>query len=450
MNTSVESIDCFETQSRNNNADTAPSTPSSSSDYITGEADDSSDSRGPIPCTLKSVENLLSVTKAMGEDDLQELINKCKQMVLESAECSEERKWLVRRLIELRLRAQEIRETSNANVLETCVILGHHFSPQKYYISTSGSVYCDHCSGGIWTMLQSWYMCNDCGFCCHLKCMTSICRVCVHVVASEAGGYTYTKDICPERGLSAQAYRCAECNTRITFKSGWIEPRLCDYTGLYYCQRCHWNSVAVIPARIIRNWDMEPRKVSRAAYQLLTLLQNKPVLMLDKLNQKLFSFIPDLSLIKRLREELQMMKQYLVICPEASTQGLPWKSGLRTHMLESSGNYSVKDLVDLENGILVDEIQIAYNAMKTHITETCRLCKARGHHCEICGNDEIIYPWDTTATMCQLCSTVYHRLCRSKRNHCCPKCLRIQQRQSTDIGAAITKNDNTDNCDSTA
>lgn len=47
--------------------------------------------------------------------------------------------------------------------------------------------------------------------------MTSICRVCVHVVASEAGGYNYTKDICPERGLSAQAYRCAECNTKITF-----------------------------------------------------------------------------------------------------------------------------------------------------------------------------------------------------------------------------------------
>lgn len=57
----------------------------------------------------------------------------------------------------------------------------------------------------------------DCGFSCHLKCMPSICRVCVHVIASEAGGYTYTKDICPERGLSAQGYRCAECNTRITF-----------------------------------------------------------------------------------------------------------------------------------------------------------------------------------------------------------------------------------------
>lgn len=59
------------------------------------------------------------------------------------------------------------------------------------------------------------------------------------------------------------------------------------------------------------------------------------------------------------------------------------------------------------------------------------LKKFRGHLCEICGNDEIIYPWDTTAMTCQLCSTVFHRLCRSKRNLCCPKCLRKQQRQTT-------------------
>lgn len=88
------------------------------------------------------------------------MVEKCKEMVLDSAECSDERKWLVRRLIELRLRVQEIREKSNEATLETLVILGHHFVPQKYQIPISGSVYCDHCSGGIWTMLQSWYMCN--------------------------------------------------------------------------------------------------------------------------------------------------------------------------------------------------------------------------------------------------------------------------------------------------
>lgn len=72
-----------------------------------------------------------------------------------------------------------------------------------------------------------------------------------------------------------------------------------------------------------------------------------------------------------------MMKIYLVVCSEASNQGLPWKSGLRTHMLESSSNYSVKDLADLQSGVLINEIESAYNTMKSHITETCERCKAR-------------------------------------------------------------------------
>lgn len=42
------------------------------------------------------------------------------------------------------------------------------------------------------------------------------------------------------------------------------EARQCDYTGLYYCSSCHWNDQAVIPARVIHNWDFEPRKVSGA------------------------------------------------------------------------------------------------------------------------------------------------------------------------------------------
>lgn len=72
-----------------------------------------------------------------------------------------------------------------------------------------------------------------------------------------------------------------------------------------------------------------------------------------------------------------MMKHYLVLCPEANKQGLPWKSGLRTHFLEHSSTYSIKDLVDLQNGILVDEINAVYDTMRNHITDFCDLCKAR-------------------------------------------------------------------------
>jgi len=54
----------------------------------------------------------------------------------------------------------------------------------------------------------------------------------------------------------------------------------------------------VIPARVIRNWDMEPRLVSRAAAQLLMLLEDRSVLPLEELNPKLFALVPDLSLVK--------------------------------------------------------------------------------------------------------------------------------------------------------
>ncbi|KAK2578698.1 hypothetical protein KPH14_011665 [Odynerus spinipes] len=424
---------CQESRDRANSSGTT-STPSSLSDYMTGEADDSSDSKGSVPFNLKSVEPLVSLSKATSEEQVQRMVQKCKQMVLESAECSDERKWLVRRLIELRLRVQELRETSDKNLLETHVILGHHLVPQKYHINTSGPIYCDHCSGTIWTVLQSWYMCSDCRFCVHWKCLNNICRVCVHVVASEAGGYTYTKDICPERGLSSQGYRCAECKVRITFKSAWVEPRLCDYSGLYYCQRCHWNTSMVIPARVIRNWDMEPRLICRASAQLLTLLENRPFLLLEELNPKLFTFVPDLSLVKRMREEMQMMKRYLVFCPEANAQGLPWKVGLRTHIIENPGNYSIKDLIDLQSGVLLEEIRVACDTMHAHITEKCELCKARGHLCELCGNDEVIYPWDASVVSCQQCLAVHHRTCWVKRNHTCPRCLRFQKRQVLEEG----------------
>lgn len=44
---------------------------------------------------------------------------------------------------------------------ETNVVRAHNSMRQKYYIATTSPTYCDLCSGAIWTMLQSWYMCGD-------------------------------------------------------------------------------------------------------------------------------------------------------------------------------------------------------------------------------------------------------------------------------------------------
>lgn len=107
-------------------------------------------------------------------------------MVLNTKEYSEERKWLVRYLIELRLRLEEAREaeieqkklqpignpelspTKVSSVKEGIlgdarkardkrIILGHHFllQPPDYNVQR-----CDCCCGNIWGVLQLWYQCT--------------------------------------------------------------------------------------------------------------------------------------------------------------------------------------------------------------------------------------------------------------------------------------------------
>lgn len=95
------------------------------------------------------------------------------------------------------------------------VILGHHFSVNHKKNVTSAKLHCDHCTGVIWSVVQASYVCNDCGFVVHHKCVENVLRVCAHVIASERK--EPIDEICPETGLSFQEYKCAECQASLSF-----------------------------------------------------------------------------------------------------------------------------------------------------------------------------------------------------------------------------------------
>lgn len=97
--------------------------------------------------------------------------------------------------------------------MEFQVILGHHFVPGK--VKNAARQYCDHCSGIIWSVVQASYVCSDCHYCAHHKCVPGIVRVCAHIVASERK--IAVEDISPELGLAMQAYKCAECQTPLNY-----------------------------------------------------------------------------------------------------------------------------------------------------------------------------------------------------------------------------------------
>jgi hypothetical protein len=322
----------------------------------------------------EETKNLFRDYKEMTKDELNNSIDKCKSLIQESAEMSPQRKWLIRRLIDLRLRHAQM-NTSNDDTEEEKEIhniLGHYFKALRQHPKR---MFCDWCTNVIW-IFQQCYCCTDCSYIVHVKCLKYVSRVCAHVVASEKGHPEYR--ICPEVGLSMQLYRCAECKVQLMNSQFYLEPRKCHYSGLYFCKTCHWNNYSIIPGNIIHNWDFEQQPVSRQSLQIIRLFYERPVIKLEELNPKLFVFVQKLGNIRQKRHNLMELKRYLDVCKFALNDKLIDNTvGTRRYMLQNSDYYSLYDLVCVENCSLQEYLQNAFHILKKHIMSclvSCKMC----------------------------------------------------------------------------
>lgn len=135
---------------------------------------------------------------------------------------------------------------------------------------------------------------------------------------------------------------------------------LCDYSGHYYCAECHWGTTSIIPARVLLNWDFQEYPVSRDSQQFLNLMMKKPILNLESVNPRLFSFVEELALVKvlillelyiqlplclifqRLRCNIMIMKEYILTCKDAIDAKLLRLLEERQHFVENSDFYSLQ------------------------------------------------------------------------------------------------------------
>ena len=288
-------------------------------------------------------------------------------------------------------------------------------------------VYCQQCGSAIWISLQSSQFCTACGFGAHYACMDNIMRSCVALKAKSQPDFI--TDICPERILPQLKYRCVECDKKFSLKR---PPRLCDYTGLSFCPECHWNAMSITPARILHNWDFEPRPVSQATKQYLFLMQRKPVLDVAQANQKLFAVVQELVEVSELRAKIMLMKKYLTVCRIAAEEKILLNLVSRQHFVDGPHLYSLQDLIDIKAGILLPFLQRIVNIFENHIKE-CVLCKAKGFICEICHKDEILFPFDKEVSVCPDCEGAFHKKCykQSIEENCeeCARCARIEAKK---------------------
>ncbi|XP_073785153.1 differentially expressed in FDCP 8 homolog isoform X5 [Danio rerio] len=298
-------------------------------------------------------------------EQLKLAIEECKRLILELPEHSEKQKDAVVKLIHLRLKLQELQdpEEDEPNLQ---VMLEHRFSKEK---SKSVKQMCDKCSTIIWGLIQTWYTCTGCYYRCHSKCMSLINKPCVRSKVSHQSEYEL--NICPEIGLDKQDYRCSECRTPISLRGIPNEARQCDYTGQYYCSSCHWNDTAIVPARVIHNWEFEPRKVCRSSMRYLALMMPRPVLRLKEINPLLFNFVEDLVEIRKLRQDILLMKPYFITCKEAMEARLLLHLQDRQHFVENDDMYSLQDLIDTSNGRLSCSLTEIHTTFAKHIKLDC-------------------------------------------------------------------------------
>ncbi|XP_051894544.1 pleckstrin homology domain-containing family M member 1 isoform X3 [Pristis pectinata] len=241
-----------------------------------------------------------------------------------------------------------------------------------------------------------------------------------------ASKFSQSKCSQEEMSFKVTHRRKAGCSQKIGFSFG--KPKVCAYSGLYYCEMCHQDTETIIPSRMIHNWDLTKQGVSNVAAKFLQQIQNEPFIDLDAINGSLYQYVERMAQARKSRDRLKLLEDYLFTCRSGAVQDLYKRLEQKKYLLESTHLYSVSDLQQIARGIFEAFLQQAIHYATNHIY-MCDLCTQRGFICQICNNDDIIFPFEfESTTRCKKCRTVFHKACKAGVQSC-PRCVRKQKYQ---------------------
>ncbi|XP_054988310.1 pleckstrin homology domain-containing family M member 1 isoform X1 [Sorex araneus] len=252
-------------------------------------------------------------------------------------------------------------------------------------------------------------------------------------VATRENGFLlqYLVAIPTEKGLDSQGCFCAGCSRQIGFS--FVRPKLCAFSGLYYCDICHQDDASVIPARIIHNWDLSKRPICRQALRFLTKIRAQPLINLQLVNASLYEHVEQMRLISRSREQLKLLGDYLGLCRSGALRELSKRLSHRNYLLESPHKYSVADLQQIADGTYESFLRALIEFASQHVHH-CDLCTQRGFICQLCRGCDIIFPFEFDSTVrCGECKTVFHQSCQATVGKDCPRCARRRKYQEQNL-----------------
>ncbi|KAI6661898.1 hypothetical protein LOD99_9669 [Oopsacas minuta] len=282
------------------------------------------------------------------------------------------------------------------NPPKLCEICGKHFNPVNI-------------------TKQKWCLCRECKLTLHVSCVKRIPSIC----PTQANPQLILQNS-PELGLLAQKFKCHNCSRQIGL-GGKEEPRLCRYTGIYFCQNCYSITPATLPAKIVHDWDFRVRGVSLSSYLCLKVLHSSPCINLTIENPLIYSYENTLSECSIIRDKLKQIYLFLNVCQNAKQLGLlaVHQGILHDHIWIDKEPWSIADLFNVKEGLFLPTLKELFSKWDSHIRQ-CARCSGNGHYCLGCHSEDIIFPWDILAISCETCGTLYHSHCTTESG--CSRC----------------------------
>lgn len=236
-------------------------------------------------------------------------------------------------------------------------------------------------------------------------------------------GYTFDLTLCsdgiewPVEGIS-----CYECDKPITQAS---DARQCSITGINYCVECAHEVRIPVPARIVKEWDFEPRPVhERLAAEYLAHF-DRTIIDLGRVAPELYDQVPALREVDRLRVRITRALSAANDCPIADS--LREEYAGRLHLIEQRTLFTIKDLMDVHLGTLVSVLQETLDRLENHIKEGdggCHKCSLAGQQCIMCRTGDPIFTFDNNVKQCPVCASLAHAACLGDTDHCV-SCRRV-------------------------
>ncbi|OAF65571.1 hypothetical protein A3Q56_06716 [Intoshia linei] len=220
-----------------------------------------------------------------------------------------------------------------------------------------------------------------------------------------------------QKNLFQENFKCSKCSEII----GFTEKKfcLCKYDGRLYCKECHSGKMSIIPSQILHNFNFDTFEVCNECERYINYSSKLLIINIDKRNP-LFNFDCMVS-AKKQRRRLKYIWNYLDNCKFVSSQdmrkclinSLKAKNG---YMFETEKYWRIEDLVKTKNGAFTAYIEKALKIGIKHI-ESCYLCIQRGHICQICFSNDVLFPFYENINLCSN-GHVTHTKCFLKENYC--------------------------------